>query len=343
MMKTTATAWNLALVGLVAAVCMALAAPLVWADGYVRIEADSDGRYNVGVGYSSYDDDYYDDGYGGWYEDELAPYGRWRYIESLGAELWFPYVDDTWRPYTDGHWINTKHGWTWVAYEPWGEIPHHFGRWVYLKRAGWGWVPGDEWGPAWVTWGVADGHIGWAPIPPANWIYNTRVNYEYCGNVSYGYGGDFGYHRSGLDFSLWVFVSNGRFYDSHVRLHLASAGRGAGWFHARSVLPIGPRLHSHYVSRYCATPIRTVVVERYIHNYGSHRIAYYKPHGQTQKIKERGRYGVYTKRQPVYRAQSKRSSDKHRSAKIVPKSNVTNRSNKANTQSARYKATETRS
>ena len=30
----------------------------------------------------------------------------------------------------------------------------------------WVWVPGVEWAPAWVTWRVGGGYIGWAPLPP---------------------------------------------------------------------------------------------------------------------------------------------------------------------------------
>ena len=58
----------------------------------------------------------YDTEYGAPYAgayDELRGHGYWRYVPSVGARLWFPYVDATWRPYYYGHWIHTSAGMTW--------------------------------------------------------------------------------------------------------------------------------------------------------------------------------------------------------------------------------------
>ena len=63
--------------------------------------------------------------------------------------VWTPrHMGYQWRPYSNGHWVMTDFGWTWVAYEPWGAIPFHYGRWGYDDYLGWYWVPGTTWGPA---------------------------------------------------------------------------------------------------------------------------------------------------------------------------------------------------
>jgi Family of unknown function (DUF6600) len=98
---------------------------------------------------------------------ELAPYGHWVTVASYG-EVWYPSdVAGDWQPYLDGEWIYTDYGWTWVSYDPFGEIPFHYGTWVWLDPYGWVWVPGAVWAPAWVTWCYSDDDVGWAPLPPS--------------------------------------------------------------------------------------------------------------------------------------------------------------------------------
>jgi hypothetical protein len=101
---------------------------------------------------------------------DLAPYGEWFEYGDYGW-VWRPrHVHHGWRPYVDGHWALTDVGWTWVADEPWGWAPYHYGRWFDDAGYGWVWVPGDEWAPAWVSWQSGGGYIGWAPLPPwASW------------------------------------------------------------------------------------------------------------------------------------------------------------------------------
>ncbi len=101
---------------------------------------------------------------------DLAPYGEWSEYGDYGW-VWRPrHVHHGWRPYVDGHWALTDAGWTWVADEPWGWAPYHYGRWFHDAGYGWAWVPGDEWAPAWVSWRHGGGVIGWAPLPPwATW------------------------------------------------------------------------------------------------------------------------------------------------------------------------------
>ncbi len=107
------------------------------------------------------------------YAGELVAYGDWRYEDGVG-EVWVPRVPFGWRPYWSGHWAWTPYGWTWVPTETWGWAPFHYGRWDYSVFLGWYWVPGRTWGPAWVSWAVGGGYIGWCPLgrhdrPVAGW------------------------------------------------------------------------------------------------------------------------------------------------------------------------------
>jgi hypothetical protein len=96
----------------------------------------------------------------------LAPHGVWVEVGSYGR-CWRPaHVEVGWRPYCDGHWEWTDCGWYWVSDEPWAWACYHYGSWVYDAHHAWIWVPGVEWAPAWVSWRVGGGYIGWAPLPP---------------------------------------------------------------------------------------------------------------------------------------------------------------------------------
>ena len=117
-------------------------------------------RGSASATYSSYSggDDYY---YG-----SLDRYGTWVEISTYG-QVWCPLdVSVGWRPYTVGSWAYTDYGWMWIADDPWGYIPYHYGRWTFDSYYGWVWVPGDVWAPAWVSWRYGDGWVGWAPLPP---------------------------------------------------------------------------------------------------------------------------------------------------------------------------------
>src|SRR5712692_2276826 len=99
------------------------------------------------------------------FHETLAPYGRWVVARGYG-EVWIPArIAVGWEPYWDGEWIWTDYGWTWISYDPWGDIPCHYGTWVWVDPYGWVWVPGTVWAPAWVTWAWTDDYIGWAPVP----------------------------------------------------------------------------------------------------------------------------------------------------------------------------------
>jgi hypothetical protein len=96
----------------------------------------------------------------------LSTHGAWIEVGSYGR-CWRPAgVAVEWRPYCEGHWVWTDCGWYWASDEPWGWACYHYGSWVFDPVHAWIWVPGVEWGPAWVSWRVGGGYIGWAPLPP---------------------------------------------------------------------------------------------------------------------------------------------------------------------------------
>jgi hypothetical protein len=96
--------------------------------------------------------------------------GQWIEVADYGYG-WQPDLalsDPNWRPYVDGYWAYTDLGWTWISYEDFGWATYHYGRWARLADYGWLWFPGSDldWGPAWVSWRVGGGYVGWAPLPP---------------------------------------------------------------------------------------------------------------------------------------------------------------------------------
>ena len=96
----------------------------------------------------------------------LSEHGGWIEISSYGR-CWRPTgVAVGWRPYCAGHWVWTDCGWYWSSDEPWAWACYHYGWWAYEPMYGWVWVPGVEWAPAWVSWRVGGGYVGWAPLPP---------------------------------------------------------------------------------------------------------------------------------------------------------------------------------
>ncbi len=100
------------------------------------------------------------------FDAPLAPQGAWVEVGSYGR-CWRPAgIAVGWRPYAYGRWVWTDCGWYWESDEPWAWACYHYGWWVYDPVFFWVWVPGIEWGPAWVSWRVGGGYIGWAPLPP---------------------------------------------------------------------------------------------------------------------------------------------------------------------------------
>jgi uncharacterized protein DUF6600 len=100
------------------------------------------------------------------FHTSLGRHGRWMTVEGYG-EVWHPErLPSGWQPYMVGRWGYTDYGWTWISFDPWGDITYHYGTWIFTDRIGWVWVPGYVWAPAWVTFSYSDEFIGWAPIPP---------------------------------------------------------------------------------------------------------------------------------------------------------------------------------
>ncbi len=102
--------------------------------------------------------------------EELAQYGTWVDYGTYGP-VWYPKgVSTSWRPYLDGRWVPTEGGWVFETSEPWGWATYHFGNWMPTEDYGWVWVPGSTWYPSTVAWRTSDDYVGWAPIPPPNYI-----------------------------------------------------------------------------------------------------------------------------------------------------------------------------
>jgi hypothetical protein len=102
--------------------------------------------------------------------DSLASYGNWIDYENYGP-VWYPnQVDRTWRPYMNGRWTPTAEGWAFETDEPWGWATYHYGNWMPTTQYGWVWYPGSTWYPSTAAWRTSDTHIGWAPIPPPDYV-----------------------------------------------------------------------------------------------------------------------------------------------------------------------------
>ena len=87
------------------------------------------GGFSFSLGYSDYPvygNDWNDPSWSLDFDLALTGYGGWVWVDGLGR-VWQPYVAAGWQPYSNGQWVWTAHGWTWVAYEPWGYVPHHYG------------------------------------------------------------------------------------------------------------------------------------------------------------------------------------------------------------------------
>lgn len=103
--------------------------------------------------------------------DALAPYGTWINYGHYGP-VWYPTkgITASWRPYVDGRWLPTAGGWVFETSEPWGWATYHFGNWLPTTEYGWVWVPGSTWYPSTVAWRTNEDYLGWAPIPPPDYV-----------------------------------------------------------------------------------------------------------------------------------------------------------------------------
>jgi len=142
------------------------------------------------------------------FEQELARYGEWVYVEPYGY-VWVPGdVGEDWRPYWNGYWVWLGlAGWTWVPYEPWGWATFHYGRWHWTANFGWYWIPTSLWGPAWVSWWWDMNYIGWSPM--SWWGYPVAV----VGGAFYGH--YYGQYYPADSMSLTVIRKN-QLKDPHI-------------------------------------------------------------------------------------------------------------------------------
>jgi hypothetical protein len=109
--------------------------------------------------------------------DDLSQHGDWVEYERYGP-VWRPgQVAEDWRPYTNGRWVPTNDGYVFESQEPWAWATYHYGNWMPTQGHGWVWVPGRTWYPSTVEWRTSpesaspdDSYVGWAPIPPPNYV-----------------------------------------------------------------------------------------------------------------------------------------------------------------------------
>lgn len=111
-----------------------------------------------------------------YYADDLDGQGEWVYMNDYDSWCWRPTgVTVDWRPYWNGRWGCYSGGMTWISYDPWGYLTHHYGRWGWRSGFGWYWIPGVYFAPAWVAWQHSDLYFGWAPLgyhnTPTSWGY----------------------------------------------------------------------------------------------------------------------------------------------------------------------------
>ncbi|MCU0256565.1 MAG: FecR domain-containing protein [Vicinamibacterales bacterium] len=121
----------------------------------------------------------------GSYSATLGQYGTWDYEPDYG-NVWYPSVSVDWRPYSVGYWDRVgAYGYYWIGGDPWAWPTHHYGRWGY--RAGrWFWVPRRVWAPAWVSWSVGPGYVGWCPLGYDNLpVFGFGLGYSSWGGAYY--------------------------------------------------------------------------------------------------------------------------------------------------------------
>ncbi len=104
------------------------------------------------------------------FQEALSSYGQWFTYGSYGP-VWRPrQINRDWRPYSNGRWVPTQDGYVFETDEPWGWATYHYGNWLFTRDHGWVWVPGRTWYPHTVNWRTNDENVGWAPVPPPEYL-----------------------------------------------------------------------------------------------------------------------------------------------------------------------------
>lgn len=146
--------------------------------------------------------------------EELSQHGEWVEYDNYGP-VWYPtQVQENWRPYVDGRWTPAEEGYVFETQEPWGWATYHYGNWMPTEEYGWVWVPGRTWYPNTVTWRTSPesenpdaSYIGWAPVPPPNYIPPPG----YYPEGYYGGGPYRGPFESLITAPFWIFVKAASF------------------------------------------------------------------------------------------------------------------------------------
>jgi len=146
--------------------------------------------------------------------EELTQHGEWVEYGNYGP-VWYPtQVQENWRPYVDGRWTPAEEGYVFETQEPWGWATYHYGNWMPTEEYGWVWVPGRTWYPNTVTWRTSpesespgDSYIGWAPIPPPNYVPQPG----YYPEGYYGGGPYSGPFENLITAPFWIFVQAASF------------------------------------------------------------------------------------------------------------------------------------
>ncbi len=118
--------------------------------------------------------------------------GVWEraYYDNGYYSFWRPtHVAVGWAPFTVGCWSTWYHESTWVPYEPFGYVTHHYGNWVFIGNS-WYWAPpvarvrphvkyplfniGFAWYPGRVAWIHFGTNVGWVPLAPHEPYYAHR-------------------------------------------------------------------------------------------------------------------------------------------------------------------------
>jgi hypothetical protein len=119
-------------------------------------------------------------------------HGRWEnvYYEGAYYYFWRPiHIGVGWAPFTVGRWTLWYGDHTWIPYEPFGYVTHHYGNWVLVRNC-WYWAPplarvrphlrpplldvGSAWYPGRVAWIHYGTRIGWVPLGPREPYYCHR-------------------------------------------------------------------------------------------------------------------------------------------------------------------------
>lgn len=122
----------------------------------------------------------------------LEEHGRWERVYYDGGYYYFwrpVHVSVGWTPFTVGRWTVWYGDHTWIPYEPFGYVTHHYGNWVFVRNT-WYWAPpvapvrprlgpplldvGSAWYPGRVAWIHFGTRIGWVPLAPREPYYCYR-------------------------------------------------------------------------------------------------------------------------------------------------------------------------